>query len=55
MEFYQLIRQTVSGPELCTGGAFGPEAGLVVLPALALGAVLVHAYATVKRKDGYTH
>jgi membrane protease YdiL (CAAX protease family) len=55
MEFYQLIRQTVSGPELWTGGAFGPEAGLVVLPALALGAMLVHAYATVKRKDGYTH
>lgn len=55
MEFYRLVRHTVSGPELWTGGAFGPEAGLVVLPALALGAVLVHAYATVKRKDGYTH
>jgi hypothetical protein len=55
MEFYRLIRHTVSGPELWTGSAFGPEAGLVVLPALALGAVLVHAYATVKRKDGYTH
>jgi len=55
MEFYRLVRHTVSGPELWTGGAFGPEAGLVVLPALALGAVLVHAYATVKRKDRYTH
>jgi len=55
MEFYRLVRHAVSGPELWTGGAFGPEAGLVVLPALALGAVLVHVYATVKRKERYTH
>lgn len=40
----RLISQTVSGPEILTGGAFGPEAGLVLLPALVLGAVLVHLY-----------
>jgi membrane protease YdiL (CAAX protease family) len=41
----RLLNHTVSGPELITGGAFGPEAGLIVLPALVVGAVLIHLYA----------
>jgi hypothetical protein len=48
-----LIQQSVDGPLLFTGGAFGPEAGLVVLPALALGAGLIWWY-TRRRRVGTT-
>ncbi|NIM92926.1 MAG: CPBP family intramembrane metalloprotease [Anaerolineales bacterium] len=39
-----LIQITTSGPELITGGPFGPEAGLVALLAMILGAILVWLY-----------
>ena len=48
LDVYALMRITVHGPDLWTGGAFGPEAGLVVLPALILGAFLIFLY-TIKR------
>ena len=38
---FRLIQQSTVGPTLATGGPFGPEAGLVVLPALLLGGILV--------------
>lgn len=41
---YHLIQHTVDGPPLITGGVFGPEAGLIILPALGLGAVLIYLY-----------
>lgn len=44
LDTFRLIRHTVSGPVLWTGGAFGPEAGLLVIPALLLGSVLVITY-----------
>ena len=44
MDFFRLTRITVNGPELITGGAFGPEAGLILLPSLVLGVFLIHLY-----------
>ena len=47
-DIYKLIRIQVHGPEIWTGGAFGPEAGLIVLPALLLGGLLIYLY-TMRR------
>jgi hypothetical protein len=44
LDTYPLIRIQVHGPELWTGGVFGPEAGLIVLPALLIGAGLIYLY-----------
>ena len=48
LDIYALTRITIHGPELWTGGAFGPEAGLIVLPALLLGGWLIYLY-TMRR------
>ncbi|OQY87863.1 MAG: hypothetical protein B6D38_11325 [Anaerolineae bacterium UTCFX1] len=41
LTIYPLTRIEVSGPELWTGGGFGPEAGLIALPALIIGVGLI--------------
>ncbi len=45
-----LIEHTVNGPQLITGGAFGPEAGLIVIPIMALGSGMIWLY-TRDRSD----
>ena len=44
LDTFRLLLHTPSGPEFITGGTFGPEAGLIVLPAMLLGALLVKLY-----------
>lgn len=44
LDIYPLTRIEVHGPEIWTGGAFGPEAGLIVLPSLILGAALIYFF-----------
>ncbi len=39
-----LVRQTPTGPTYLTGGPFGPEAGLLLVPALAVGIGLIWLY-----------
>ncbi len=41
LDIYALTRIEVTGPELWTGGVFGPEAGLILLPSLIVGSILV--------------
>lgn len=48
LNIYPLTRIEVHGPELWTGGAFGPEAGLIVLPSLIVGGILIYLY-TLRR------
>lgn len=49
LEIPGLIHHRVNGPTLITGGAFGPEAGFIILPAIIIGAAVIRFY-TRERK-----
>jgi len=55
LQTYNLLQHSVTGPELWTGGAFGPEAGLLLLPALLFGSVLVYLYARPELRNSLTN
>lgn len=44
IDVFSLLTLRITGPVWVTGGPFGPEAGVVALPALLLGAMGMHAY-----------
>jgi membrane protease YdiL (CAAX protease family) len=48
LDIYRLIEQTVQGPQIFTGGEFGPEAGLILIPGLALGVALIYVYSRIR-------
>jgi len=52
LDIYRLVEQTVQGPQIFTGGEFGPEAGLILIPGLALGVVLIHVYSRIRNNGG---
>jgi len=51
LDIYPFTHIRIQGPELWTGGAFGPEAGLVVIPGLLLGSILINYYSRLTRKN----
>jgi hypothetical protein len=42
LQTFSLIRQTASGPQWLTGGAFGPEAGVIMLFATLVAILAIH-------------
>jgi hypothetical protein len=51
MQFFNLVELSSSGPVLLTGGTFGPEAGLIQVPALLLGVWLIHRYSQRRKSS----
>jgi len=49
--FFSLLGVQRSGPELVTGGTFGPEAGLLQIPALLLVVWIIHRYTRQRHKN----
>jgi len=50
IDFFGIIQQSSKGDVLWTGGAFGPEAGLIIIPTLIIGCLLIEFYVRKWRK-----
>jgi membrane protease YdiL (CAAX protease family) len=55
LDTYRIALATDRGPNLWTGGAFGPEAGLIILPALAIGLALIYLYTRRRTVNEQSH
>ena len=51
LDLYALLRIKVNGPVIWTGGAFGPEAGLIVLPSLVVGVGLIYWFTKTRESE----
>lgn len=51
LDYPSLISQTGQGPAILTGGNFGPEAGMIMLPAILLGIGLIYIYTRSFRQN----
>lgn len=54
MHTTSLLHPTLSGPSWVTGGVFGPEGGVALLPALGVGLVLMHLWTGDRRETPWT-
>ena len=50
LEISHIMHNTMHGPEIITGGKFGPEAGLILIPGLVLGVIIVSLYSRGRKK-----
>lgn len=41
LDVYKIIHIQVTGPDIWTGGKFGPEAGILIIPTIIIGALMI--------------
>jgi hypothetical protein len=51
IQSFSLIQVNVQGPQIVTGGAFGPEGGLILFPVLAVAAGVIWLYTRDRNEE----
>ena len=52
LEVYKLVQIQITGPDIWTGGKFGPEAGIVIVPTLFIGAIMILLFTRNRKAQG---